>query len=374
MKIRKFVAANMREAVAQVKRELGDEAMIVATKQVRRGLLGTGVEVTAAIDNEEPAPAPSQTSPQVQPQVPSPSQRATRMPAWVTEPRTTASDSLSIGAGLTDADVERVMSPIRSELRSLRTLIRPLTEDRIGETLRSELIALRQAVRLQGSEGESAAPLAEVAASHTLASSSQRRVIALVGPTGVGKTTTIAKLAARAALVEHRSVAIVTLDTYRVGGEEQIRAFADLMGVPLTVVSEPEELGAAVARLDGYDRIFIDTAGRSPRDGTAIAALAQALGQLDDCEVHLAVAASSQAALIDACVNRYAVLGVERILFTKVDEAIELDEIVRAPARIGWPVTYLTTGQRVPEDLEDATPARLLEIATRGLTGEEVAA
>jgi flagellar biosynthesis protein FlhF len=336
MKIRKFEAATMREALAVVKQELGSEAMVLATRQVRHGLFGTGVEVTAAIDPSEPAVAEAPSS----------------------EGRAMAS--------LSESDVERIMAPLRSELRSLRSLLRPVLQASPVEELREELQGLRHAL-LSAPRAEEGEPgLDELYRTGGLSAPSDGRLVALVGPTGVGKTTTIAKLAARSALLERRSVAIVTLDTYRVGGEEQMRAFADLIGVPLTVIAEPEAVAPVLGSLERYDRVYIDTSGRSPRDPDAIGTLERALAGLPDLEVHLALPAASARATTAQCLRRYRALGVDRLLFTKLDEADELAELVRAPARHGRPVSFLTTGQRVPEDLEDASARRLLDLALAG--------
>jgi flagellar biosynthesis protein FlhF len=347
MRIAKFQATDMRDALAQVKRELGPDAVIVATKEVRRGLLATGVEVTAAIDFEDAAPTASSYG---------------------------ARGSAPTAPVLNDGDVERILAPLRSELRSLKTFLRPLAETRGDDGLRNELAALRQAIaslQQPGGGPNLAEPSIDEIAEHSaLTAPSRGRIVAVVGPTGVGKTTTIAKLAARAALVEHRQVAIVTLDSYRVGGEEQIRAFADLMGVPLTLVADPTALRATVSSVDA-DLVYIDTAGRSPRDAGAVATLAQAFTGIEDLEIHLAVPAGAGERAITTCYARHRILGIDRLLFTKVDEAEELSELVRAPARLGKPVTWLTTGQRVPEDLEAATQERLIGLAKSGLAGHE---
>jgi flagellar biosynthesis GTPase FlhF len=323
MKLQKFIAADMRDALAQVKRALGSDALIVASRPVRRGLLGNGVEVTAAVDTVEPAPPAADAAP------------AKAAPV------------------MSDADVERIMMPLRSELRaelrSIRTLLQASTEAR--REVDPEALASR----------------------HVIAAPSERSTIALVGPTGVGKTTTIAKLAARAALIDRRSVAIITLDAFRVGGQDQIRAFADLMGVSLTV-TDPERLGDALDELDDQDSIFIDTAGRSPRDPDVIRELHTAFSGRDDVEIHLAMAAGSGAQAIDAAVGRYGRLPIARLLFTKVDEAIALGELVEAPARHRIPVTWLATGQRVPEDLEEATSDLLVEWSRDGFSDKRVAA
>lgn len=334
MKLRKFVADDMKDAVAQIKRELGADAMIVATRPVRRGLLAQGVEVTAAVDVDDLA-----------------SNSATLPSAATT-------------AGMTEADLERFMAPLRSELRSLRSQLRGLPTGDTDE-LRKELVELRRSIEsLRGAANDNEVALSTLAARHQLAFASSARIVAFIGMTGVGKTTTVAKLAARAALIERRPTAIVTLDGYRVGGEDQIRAYADLIGVPLHAC-DAADLTRVIARLGSYERIFIDSAGRSPRDGGAIRALATGFAGVD-AEIHLVLPAGSSRTTIDACAARMSELRFSRLLFTKLDEADRCDEIVRAPARLGAPVAWLTTGQRVPEDLEDATPERLLELATFG--------
>jgi flagellar biosynthesis protein FlhF len=366
MRIRKFEGADMREALALVKRELGPDAMVVATRQVRRGLMGTGIEVTAAIEDDGPAAPP-------------PAAAYGPTPAFVSAsppepPRAAASGGPA--AQISDGDVERIMAPLRSELRSLRSLVRGMAEDPAGQDLRAELAALRQAVAGLGArtQAPAAPPLAEIARGARLAAPSERRLIALVGQTGVGKTTTIAKLAARAALVEHRQVAIISLDTFRVGGEEQMRTFADLIGVPLSLCTTREQLLTALASRRRCERVYIDTAGRSPRDAGAQHELEELLGGIDGLEVHLCLPAAASPSAIDRVFARHERLGVDRLLFTKLDEADDLSQLVRTPARVGRAVSHLTTGQRVPEDLEDATNDRLLALAKDGLSAREIAA
>jgi Mrp family chromosome partitioning ATPase len=207
--------------------------------------------------------------------------------------------------------------------------------------------------------------LAAALRSPELCARSTARVVALVGPTGVGKTTTIAKLAARAALVEKRRVAIVTLDTCRVGGEEPLRAFADLMGGPLFVAGA-DDLPAKLERLRACDRVFIDTAGRSPRDAAALGELERLDALAHEVEVHHTLPAATPPAAVERTVQRYRGLSPRRLLFTKLDEADDLASLALAPARTGLPVTWIATGQRVPEDLEDASPDRLGQLVTTG--------
>jgi len=338
MKIKKFQAADMRDALAQIKRTLGADAMVVSTRKVRRGLLGIGVEVTAAIDSDEGV----DELPEVEPVLP----RA------------------STSNGLAESDVERIMAPLRSELRSLRSLIRASADNRGSDDIRGEIAALRQVLAGAGHATAAEPSVEQLAADHQITAVSQGRVVTLVGPTGVGKTTTIAKLAGRAALVDKEKIAIISLDTYRVGGEDQIRILADLIGVPLYMASDASRLQHALAACADADRVFIDTAGRSPRDESAIAAMADALNVVDDIEIHLAMCATTSPRDIDGIYRRFGPLRVDSLLFTKLDEAEDLGELVRAPARLGRPVTWVTTGQRIPEDIEDARTEELVALAS----------
>ncbi|MCK6547721.1 flagellar biosynthesis protein FlhF [Myxococcota bacterium] len=381
MKLRKFQAANMREALADVKAALGPDAMIVATRDIRRGLLGSGVEVTAAIDDEEDKPAAKEPARASTPPTGAPSPYAAQSAHTPQGPYTPqGSYTPQSSFALTEGDVERIMAPLRSELRTLRAQLRaPVEPDTKG--LETELASMRQTIEalrdlVPGARAKvTREQLTERARTTTLAAPALARVIALIGPTGVGKTTTIAKIAAREALIALRTVAIVSLDTYRVGGQEQIRIFAELIGVPVYIVHHLEDLPGTIAQLGAYDRILIDTAGRSPRDADAIRALVEGLLRVPDIEIHLALAATSDAGLIDAWLRRYGSGDIDRLLFTKVDEASDLSELVSTPARTGKPISWLTTGQRVPEDIEDATAARLLGLATGGFsTFEEEAA
>lgn len=390
MRLRKYQADTIKEAVARVKAELGPDAMIIATRPIRRGFLGTGVEVTVSTDapgDDLDLPGPAATgptgayashtsgaTPQPLPPPPAPPplprSHSASHTAGATGGYAAGHTSSTPATQISDDDIERIMVPLRSELRSLKAQLR-------ASSVSEELAALRQAVTaldVRRSRAPDATALAELADRAHIAAPSNSRVVALVGPTGAGKTTTIAKLAARAALGRRQQVALVTVDTYRVGGEEQMRIFAELIGVPLVVVRSLEGLASAIDDLAGYARVFIDTAGRSPRDSAAIDETARALAGIAEIETHLTLPAQAPPTVLDAWLRALDTVGVDRLLFTKLDEADELDALVRAPARTAKPVAWVTTGQRVPEDVEDVTAERLLSWATRGLAHKEVAA
>jgi flagellar biosynthesis protein FlhF len=363
VKILKFEGSNMREAVAKVKAELGDQAVIVSTRQIRRGLLGTACEISAAIDDDD-------------------EQEPVRLPRGFGAFAAAANNGPTMGGPASNApqrddETERMLGSLKNEIKSLRALVRAQSGDtRMTTELRNEVASLRKLVEdlkhaPQPTPPATAARGTAPIASSELTAPSHGRVIMLVGPTGVGKTTTIAKLAARAALIENKRVALITLDNYRVGGIDQIRTFADLIGVPLKVVASPADLADAID--DDDDLTLIDTAGRSPRDSAAIAELAEGVRQCAPIETHLVVSAGSTATTIESLCNRYRALSPARLLFTKVDEIETAPEMARAPLRLELPITWITTGQSVPEDLEEPTNERVLELAATGLTNAQAA-
>jgi flagellar biosynthesis protein FlhF len=185
------------------------------------------------------------------------------------------------------------------------------------------------------------------------------RVVALVGPTGVGKTTTIAKLAANYRLREKRRVGLITVDTYRVAAVEQLRTYADIIDLPMEVVATPREMREAVARMSHLDLVLMDTAGRSPRDEVRIQELKSMLGEAEPDDVHLVLSGTTGAKSLIATAERFADVGTTSVLLTKIDEATSLGHLVSLVRGCRIPISYLTDGQNVPDDIQVADRRRL---------------
>jgi len=187
----------------------------------------------------------------------------------------------------------------------------------------------------------------------------KQRLVALVGPTGVGKTTTIAKLAANIRLREKRRVGLITVDTYRIAAVEQLRTYADIIDLPMEVISSPRETKAAIAKLSDTDLILMDTAGRSPRDDVKIQELKHILSEAEADEIHLVLSSVSSAANLTRIVERFQPVGVSSLLFTKLDESAMLGHLLAVLDDCRLPVSYLTRGQNVPDDIEPAVSEKL---------------
>jgi flagellar biosynthesis protein FlhF len=187
------------------------------------------------------------------------------------------------------------------------------------------------------------------------------RLVALVGPTGVGKTTTIAKLAANYRLREKRRVGLITVDTYRVAAVEQLRTYADIIDLPMEVVATPREMREAVARMGHLDLVLMDTAGRSPRDEVKIQELKSMLSEAEPDEVHLVLSSTAGAKSLIGTAEKFAEVGTTSLLLTKLDEAHSLGHLVSLVRECSLPVSYLTDGQNVPDDIQVAEPGAMAE-------------
>jgi flagellar biosynthesis protein FlhF len=190
----------------------------------------------------------------------------------------------------------------------------------------------------------------------------RRRLVALVGPTGVGKTTTIAKLAANYRLREKRRVGLITVDTYRVAAVEQLRTYADIIDLPMHVVSTPREMRDAVNSLSSLDLVLLDTAGRSPHDEVKIQELKSFLVEAGADEVHLVLSATSGASALEKTARQFAAVGTTHLLLTKLDEAAALGHLMPLFTEGSLPLSYLTDGQSVPDDIAPAEAARLARL------------
>lgn len=190
-------------------------------------------------------------------------------------------------------------------------------------------------------------------------------VVAFVGPTGVGKTTTIAKLAARAHLTDKRPVRLVTVDTYRIAGAEQLRTYARILGVPCDVVMTPAALSDAVDGAEPGELVFVDTPGRSPANRQQLVELRNVLDAVERDETYLLVSGTTRSVDLWEVARGFHALEPNRLIFTKLDEAANFGNIVNFSYRQRLPLSYFTTGQTVPDDIESVSPDRLASLLLR---------
>lgn len=186
--------------------------------------------------------------------------------------------------------------------------------------------------------------------------------IALIGPTGVGKTTTLAKIAASCKLRQGKSVGLITADTYRIAAVDQLRTYANIIGLPLEVALTPTDMKQAVHALSGCDVILIDTAGRSQNDGGRLKELARFIEAADPHEVHLVLSSTASEKVLLNEAEAFSEVGVDKLVLTKLDEAVSFGVLVNVLKKVGKNLSFITTGQEVPDHIECGRSRRLAQL------------
>lgn len=193
-------------------------------------------------------------------------------------------------------------------------------------------------------------------------------VVVLVGPTGVGKTTTIAKLAGKLVLIEKKRVGLLTIDTYRIGAVEQLRTYADIMNIPFKVIFSIKDMAKAIDDMGDCDTILVDTTGRSSKNEMQISELRAFIDKIQTNNVHLVISCTTKNKDIDVIVNGYKQLNYNDVIITKLDETSTYGSILNILQLAKKPISFVTTGQNVPEDIKVMESEELAKL----ILGEDI--
>ncbi|MEO0529112.1 MAG: AAA family ATPase [Planctomycetota bacterium] len=348
MNIKTFTAPTMREALALVRAEFGDEAAILHSRKVEGGRIKRlfrppVIEVAATPDRS--LLAEQAASNRVTPAVPQ--NRVAKPLAELDEligslPSPNDSPLVQAYGQLVDADVSPLLA--RRLISSAKQSLDAGAQRDLSQVSRFVRQTVEQQIMVGGPivrEGDTC------------------QVVALVGPTGVGKTTTLAKLAANFRLRDNLRVGVVTVDTYRTGAVEQLRTYADIIDLPMEVVTTPTEMRAAVTKLSALDLVLIDTAGRSPRDGEQIDELRSLLNEAAPAETHLVLSTTATGRGLGDSITRFGAVQPTSVLLTKADETPVLGHVAKPLIDACLQISYVTDGQSVPEDIRVAERATL---------------
>ncbi|TWT89545.1 flagellar biosynthesis protein FlhF [Neorhodopirellula pilleata] len=383
MSIRTFKAANLQAALADIREQMGPDASVLHTRQVRDGWFGwlgrTQVEVTAGFRN------------------PTDASKTVVRPPHETAHESRPHDFRSLGSGnlahagdrygLLDFQSGQGRAVVSGNLGAsadaidpleINPLVTPLRQAGVDEKVIRRWLASASsfAANLHGHDLESMEPAQRlehlqraVARELNLAGPirtqpGDRHVVALVGPTGVGKTTTVAKLAAGFRIEARRRVGLLTIDTYRIAAVQQLKAYAEIMDLPMAVVEKPEQMQSALDSLGDVDLVLIDTAGRSPRSDARIDQLSEYLRAARPDETHLVLSATSSSDNIRTTIRGFQPVGATSVILTKLDEtphtAGVLSALTANDRHRATPLSYVTNGQQVPDDIAVADAPHLV--------------
>ncbi|MEJ1464891.1 MAG: flagellar biosynthesis protein FlhF [Candidatus Sedimenticola sp. (ex Thyasira tokunagai)] len=384
MKIKRFFAEDIRQALRQVREVLGPDAVILSNKSVEGG-----IELVAAMDYDES----EFSSPQEVPSSPSAAPSTIPLHREQERPQAVRSiDSPAQNGRRPAARIEWSQDPVLVEMRKEMKALRRMMENELsGLTWRDMSVRDPQVQELYrrliglGLSPDVCGRLVEQVGSFEVADQAWKKVlhslagevatvdenllerggvVALIGPTGVGKTTTAAKLAARFALRHgNRHVALVSADSYRIGAKEQLNTYARILDVPVRSAATTEELISVLNTLADKRLIMIDTAGMSQRD----IELSKQLSLLDvggkQIRSFLTLSAATEQAALEQAIKAFGVARPEGCILTKVDEAASLGGALSALIHSSMPLAFTTDGQKVPEDIHLARPNTLVSIA-----------
>ncbi|MBP7765357.1 MAG: flagellar biosynthesis protein FlhF [Syntrophaceae bacterium] len=379
MRMKRYEVAAMNDAMAKIKTDLGPEAIILSARKIRSGK-NEVFEVVAARDDDFGLDRP---------------------PVKEDRPSFSAATDEPLAA------IRKEIGHVRQAVEEIRTSGRLADElAEMKETLNAffDVLGMRQGrapqdlnariyrrllqsgfsragacriVEAIGRGDRTSGPVSEadalaLAGKHIALSlpsarknTTGKRIRMLIGPTGVGKTTTLAKLAARQALVEKRKVGLISTDNVRVAAGEQLGAYARIMGLPMECASTPEAFEKAIRRFADRDVVLVDTPGRARPDDAYLLRMAQALPD-ETVETNLLMNATGSGDYLERLVTDYGRLRVDQLIITKIDESRRFGSLYDVIVRAARPVAYLTGGQNVPQDIEEASPLRMAKLMLSG--------
>ncbi|GEN55796.1 flagellar biosynthesis protein FlhF [Halolactibacillus alkaliphilus] len=369
MKLKKYQAKTMPEVMQQVRKDLGPEAVILNSKTIESGgFMGLfkkkHIEVVAAVDRQS---TPRQIKKQPK-------------PVATIQPKHTSDHALKTFIAK-ETKTEKEQQLVLEELRSLRKWMEDSTEqksdfpagyDRIYHELIEADVSKETSKQLVeeilNKNGDHDVVYEEIKSDvyerienvfYETASgvmSFQSKFVHLVGPTGVGKTTTIAKLAAKSLMEDKQSVALITTDTYRIAAIEQLKTYAKILDIPIEVCYTVEDYQMARLKFQDYDRVFVDTAGRNFKDEKYIRELGRIVDLSKDIETYLVLTLTAKPKDVLSIYQQFDNIPLKGFILTKADETDTLGVVLDLVKTANIGVSFVTTGQDVPDDITRATP------------------
>ena len=398
MKMKKYNAPSIAEAMKMIREDLGDDAVILNSKVVvTKKLFGLikhkSFEVLAGIDR-------------VETKIPTPQKLSFKIPVFEEPTFEIKHDSQQdsvLGSHFTSSQKDMddhemkqmgMTEDLKKEIDELKSIMQSMHRQTIQSQYPDELLPVLDFLKRQELSEELITSISDELFSHYNQQTTmsveemhdfirlqlkqilenvpisgltyKRKFINLLGPTGVGKTTTIAKMAARAVLERKKKIGFITTDTYRIGAIEQLKTYAALLQAPVEVVYNSTEYEQAIEKLSHLDLVFIDTAGRNYKEAKYVSDLEKLINFDDDVETYLVLSMTAKEHDMDTIIGQFAKLPIEKFIFTKIDETNSIGAMINLMIKYNKGLAYYTNGQEVPEDIEEASVEGLLNLFFQG--------
>lgn len=366
MVIKKYLVKDMNEALTRIRYEMGKDAIIISQRKVRKpGFSGffkpKMVEVTAALENnkiDKNSKYKKNDDIDINESINSIKKLMKDKTKELNKSSENKKEEITINPASIDDNIKDEVKEIKDLLNKvIKNTAKEKEEDEVVSYLRDIDVEEALVEDLLRKEYDSLDKFKEdfkelIKEDVKISTEGLYGKVVLVGPTGVGKTTTIAKLAGRLALIDKKKVGLITIDTYRIGAVDQLRTYAEIMNIPFKVVITLKEMESAVDDLKDCDIILIDTTGRSSKNTMQISEL-RAFTQkiVPDCTM-LVISGTTKNRDIDTILNGYSELNYEKLIITKLDETSTYGSIYNISKKSSKPIAYITTGQNVPDDIK----------------------
>lgn len=370
MKVKRYIGHTAQEAMQKVKDEMGKDALILSTRKIRqKGIIGWFkrplIEVVAAADESSEGN--------------------------FTPRRIVPANATNYASPVRQDDTSKVLEKLEAQISNMGEILNKLTsgfktmENHAGPGIKREYVPYYEMlVKNEVNEGIAKDIIEKAGLIHERSSTDferclkrvlmehigpsrplevspgSRKVVVFVGPTGVGKTTSLAKLAAIFSIQKQMKVGLITADTYRIAAVDQLKIYAEIMEIPLSILYSPREMLAALEEHRDKDVIFVDTAGKSIRDRAQEKEILELISLSKADEVYLVLSCNTSYSGCLNIIKSYSFLPDYKLLFTKMDEASNYGVILNCRYISGKPLSYIATGQSVPDDIEVADPNKLL--------------
>ncbi|WP_194190905.1 flagellar biosynthesis protein FlhF [Clostridium chrysemydis] len=381
MLIKRYLVKNMNEALTRIRHELGKSAVIISQRKVRKkGILGffepKMIEVTAAVENSDSSKEDFKES-KVEDSINSIKKV---MEDTIKEKENTSFKSLvKENLEKNDIKLQKEDDELNKEISEMKNLLNTVIKNTTKEEKEDVILEILEELdidkefipkileKLEGIKKEDRIKkLKEIIISEIdLSTEDIKGNVVLVGPTGVGKTTTIAKLAGKLSLKDNKKVGLITVDTYRIGAVEQLRTYAEIMNIPFKVVINTKDMEEAIEEMKDLDVVLIDSTGRSSKNAMQISELRAFIDKTNADNINLVISATTKNKDIKAIVDGYNTLSYDKIIVTKLDETSSYGSIYNISKRANKPIRFLTVGQNVPDDIKDVSKESLEKIVFR---------